>query len=279
MICIYEICYNNVYYALISKKLISMKKKGILLCGGVGTRFKPITYAVNKHLLPIYNKPMFFYSLSVLMLGGIKNIQIVSDSNTLDHIERLISKIKINIKISYQIQEKAKGIVDGILKSEKFINNSDFVLMLGDNFFFGQSLSDQLKKIFKKKNCIVSIKSNKPSNFGVIQQNNKGQIVRIVEKPKKFLSKNIATGLYVYENNCLKICKNLKPSRRGELEITDLNNILIKKKKLENIELGRGSVWLDAGSPNDLLKASQMVKLLEENNNFKIADLEEISKY
>ena len=115
-------------------------------------------------------------------------------------------------------------------------------------FFFGQSLSEQLKKVFKKKNCIVSIKSNKPNNFGVIKQNKNGKIVKIVEKPKKFISNNIATGLYVYENSCLKICKNLKPSNRGELEITDLNNILIKKKKLENVELGRGSIWLDAGS-------------------------------
>ena len=256
-----------------------MKKKGILLCGGAGKRFRPTTYAVNKHLLPIYNKPMFFYSLSVLMLGGIKEIQIVSDNNTLRLIKNIILKIKINIKITYQVQDKAKGIVDGILKSEKFIKKSDFVLMLGDNFFFGQSLSEQLKKVFKKKNCIVSIKSNKPNNFGVIKQNKNGKIVKIVEKPKKFISNNIATGLYVYENSCLKICKNLKPSNRGELEITDLNNILIKKKKLENVELGRGSIWLDAGSANDLLKASQLVKLLEENNNFRIADLEEIDKF
>ena len=213
-----------------------MKKKGILLCGGAGTRFRPTTYAVNKHLLPIYNKPMFFYSLSVLMLGGIKEIQIVSDSNTLKSIKNIISKINIDIKITYQIQDKAKGIVDGILKSENFIKNSDFVLMLGDNFFFGQSLSDQLKRIFKKKNCIVSIKSNKPHNFGVIKQDKNGKIIKIIEKPKKFVSNNIATGLYVYENNCLKICKNLKPSNRGELEITDLNNILIKKKKLEKDE-------------------------------------------
>ena len=126
---------------------------------------------------------------------------------------------------------------------------------------------------------LTGIKSNKPNNFGVIKQNKNGKIVKIVEKPKKFISNNIATGLYVYENSCLKICKNLKPSNRGELEITDLNNILIKKKKLENVELGRGSIWLDAGSANDLLKASQLVKLLEENNNFRIADLEEIDKF
>ena len=256
-----------------------MKKKGILLCGGAGKRFRPTTYGVNKHLLPIYDKPMIFYSLSVLMLGGIKEIQIVSDNNTLRLIKNIISKIKINIRITYQVQDKAKGIVDGILKSEKFIKKSDFVLMLGDNFFFGQSLSEKLKKVFKKKKSIVSIKSNKPNNFGVIKQDKNGKIVKIVEKPKKFVSNNIATGLYVYENSCLKICKNLKPSHRDELEITDLNNILIKKRKLENVELGRGSIWLDAGSANDLLKASQFVKLLEENNNFRIADLEEINKF
>jgi len=254
-----------------------MNKKGILLCGGSGSRFAPVTYAVNKHLIPIYNKPIFFYSLSILMLGGINDIQIVSDSSTLELIKKIIFKIKLNIKISYQEQDEAKGIVDGILKSEKFIGKSDFVLMLGDNFFYGQSLTDQLKKIFKKRNCAVSIKNNKPNSFGVIKKNNKNEIIKIIEKPKKFISNNIVTGLYVYENSCVKICKNLKPSKRGELEITDLNNFLIKRKKLEIVELGRGSIWLDVGTPDNLLDASEIVKLLERNKNFKIADLSEIN--
>lgn len=254
-----------------------MKKKGILLCGGSGSRFAPVTYAVNKHLIPIYNKPIFFYSLSILILGGINDIQIVSDSSTLELIKKIIFKIKLNIKISYQEQDEAKGIVDGILKSEKFIGKSDFVLMLGDNFFYGQSLTDQLKKIFKKRNCVVSIKNNKPNSFGVIKKNNKNEIIKIIEKPKKFISNNIVTGLYVYENSCIKICKNLKPSKRGELEITDLNNFLIKRKKLEIVELGRGSIWLDVGTPDNLLDASEIVKLLERNKNFKIADLSKIN--
>jgi len=256
-----------------------MNKKGILLCGGSGSRFTPITYAVNKHLIPIYNKPIFFYSLSILMLGGINDIQIVSDSSTLELIKKIIFKIKLNIKISYQEQDEAKGIVDGILKSEKFIGKSDFVLMLGDNFFYGQSLTYQLKKIFKKKNCAVSIKNNKPNSFGVIKKNNKNEVIKIIEKPKNFISNDIVTGLYVYENSCVKICKNLKPSKRGELEITDLNNFLIKRKKLEIVELGRGSIWLDVGTPDNLLEASEIVKLLEKNNNFKIADLSEINQY
>ena len=155
-----------------------MKKKGILLCGGSGSRFAPVTYAVNKHLIPIYNKPIFFYSLSILILGGINDIQIVSDSSTLELIKKIIFKIKLNIKISYQEQDEAKGIVDGILKSEKFIGKSDFVLMLGDNFFYGQSLTDQLKKIFKKRNCVVSIKNNKPNSFGVIKKITKMKLLK-----------------------------------------------------------------------------------------------------
>jgi glucose-1-phosphate thymidylyltransferase len=253
-----------------------MKKKGILLAGGNGTRFRPITLAVNKHFLPIYKKPLFYYPLSILMMMGIKDIQIVSDKDSICIFKKILSKLKLNVNFYYQIQKKPKGIVDGIIKSKNFINRSDFVLILGDNFFYAQSLSDQLKEFAKKKNCIISIKTKKTDSFGVINFKN-NEMKKIIEKPKNFISNSVVTGLYIYENKVIDICKKLKPSSRGELEITDLNNFLIKKKKLENIELGRGSVWLDAGTPDDLLRASEFVKILENRSGFEIANLKEIS--
>ena len=151
------------------------------------------------------------------------------------------------------------------------------MLILGDNFFYAQSLSDQLHRLTNKKNCIVSVKNKKPDQFGVIQYKNK-KIHKIIEKPKKFISNDIVTGLYVYENRVIKICETLKPSNRGELEITDLNNELIKQNSLDVIELGRGSVWLDAGSPDDLLSTSEFVRVIEDRSGFEIANLPEINK-
>ena len=253
-----------------------MEKKGILLAGGLGTRFAPITLAVNKHFLPIYKKPLFYYPLSVLMMMGIRNIQIVSDENSISIFKRILSKIKLNVNFYYQVQNYPKGIVDGIIESKKFINNSDFVLILGDNFFYGQSLSDQLKEFASKKNAIISVKTKNTQEFGVIKFK-KRKMEKILEKPKKFISNSVVTGLYVYENKVVEICNNMKPSSRGELEITDLNNCLIKKNILENMELGRGSVWLDAGTPDDLLYASEFVKIIENRSGYEIANLSEIS--
>jgi glucose-1-phosphate thymidylyltransferase len=174
------------------------------------------------------------------------------------------------------VQNYPKGIVDGIIESKKFINNSDFVLILGDNFFYGQSLSDQLKEFASKKNAIISVKTKNTQEFGVIKFK-KRKMEKILEKPKKFISNSVVTGLYVYENKVVEICNNMKPSSRGELEITDLNNFLIKKNILENMELGRGSVWLDAGTPDDLLYASEFVKIIENRSGYEIANLSEIS--
>ncbi len=254
-----------------------MNKKGILLAGGLGTRFRPITYSVNKHFLPIYKKPMFFYPLSVLMLSGIKDIIIVSDSASLKIFKKIISNLNLNVKFTYIAQNKPGGIVDGILKCKKEIKKDDFMLILGDNFFYAQSLTDQLKKLVSKKNCIVSVKNKKPNQFGVIQYKN-NKIHKIIEKPKKFISNDIITGIYSYENRVIKICEKLKPSKRGELEITDLNNELIKQNSLDIVKLGRGSVWLDAGSPDDLLYTSEFVKIIEERSGFEIANLKEINK-
>ena len=162
----------------------------------------------------------------------------------------------------------------------KIINpkrKSDFALILGDNFFYGQSLSDQIKELMKKKNCIVTVQNKKPQNYGVVKFKNK-KIIDIIEKPTKFISNTIVTGLYVFDNNCIKIAEKLKPSDRGELEISDLNSYLIKKNKLHSINLGRGSVWLDTGTPDDLLKASEFVKLIEDRSGFEIANLKEINE-
>ena len=254
-----------------------MKKKGILLAGGLGTRLSPITDVVNKHFLPIYNKPLFFYPLSILIMGGVEEIQIVSDEKSIPYFKKIISKLNLKTKFFYQIQKKPLGIVDGIIKSKKFLKKSDFILMLGDNFFYGQYLSQQINELFKKNNAVLLIKKKDTKGFGVARlQRNK--LKKIYEKPKKFISNNVVTGLYVYNNNVINICEKMKPSRRGELEVTDLNNILIKKKNLDYYNLGRGSVWLDAGSFDDLLKASEFVKILQDRSGFEIADLNEIEK-
>ena len=253
-----------------------MEKKGILLAGGTGSRFFPVTKVVNKHFLPLYNKPMFFYPLSILMIGGIKEIQIISDEESLVKFEKVLSQLKLDVEFSFEIQNKPKGIADGILRSEKFIDKSDFALILGDNFFFGQSLSSQIHELMKMKNCIVTTKNNNPENFGVVKYNG-DKIVDIVEKPKNFISDVIVTGLYTYENKCIEIAKNLKPSKRGELEISDLNSYLIQKNMLKTLDLGRGTVWFDAGTPDDLIRASEFVKLIQERSGFEIANLNEIN--
>jgi glucose-1-phosphate thymidylyltransferase len=184
--------------------------------------------------------------------------------------------IKIKTKFYYQIQDKPAGIVDGIIKSKQFIKNSDFMLILGDNFFYGQSLSEQIRNLNSKKNCIVSVKNKNPKEFGVIQYKNKN-IYRIIEKPKEYISNNIVTGLYVYENNVIKICEGLKPSARNELEITDVLKFYQKNNNLKYEEIGRGAIWSDAGKIEDLTNLSNFVHSVEKVQNIKIACIDEIS--
>ena len=220
-----------------------MSKKGILLAGGLGTRLRPITYAVNKHLLPIYNKPLFFYPLSILIMGGIKEIQIVSDKRSIKFFKKIITKLNLKTKFKYLIQNKPIGIVDGIIKSKKFINKSDFITILGDNFFYGQSLSEQIQNLFKKDNSILLFKKKSTTGLGVAELKNK-KLKKIYEKPRRFISNNVVTGLYVYKNEIIKLCENMKPSKRGELEITDLNNALIKKINSSILHLEGGQCGL-----------------------------------
>jgi glucose-1-phosphate thymidylyltransferase len=254
-------------------------RKAILLAGGQGVRFAPLSKVINKHLFPIYNKPVFYYPLSILMLMGIKEILIVSQKKNCQNIKKILDTIKkIKVKISYAYQEKANGIADGIKIAKKFIGTSDFCLILGDNFFYGPSLIQSLVTAnYSKNNSIVTVDFKNNKELGVVQFK-KGKPIKIIEKPKKFISNKVVTGLYFYKNDILKIINKIKPSKRKELEITDLNNILLKKADLDLINLGRGIVWMDMGTPEMLSKTSEFVKIIEERSGVEIANLEEINK-
>jgi glucose-1-phosphate thymidylyltransferase len=253
-------------------------RKGILLLGGMGKRFLPTTSIINKHLIPIIDRPMFHYSLSTLILCGITTINIVSDEKTLSLIKNSIgSGNQFGLDLSYTIQKEAGGIPEGIILNKKFIGKSNFALMLGDNFFYSSDLSQKLSKINNsKKNTIITYRVKNPSDFGVLILKS-GKIIKIIEKPKKYYSDLVVTGLYFYQNEVLDLLTSLKKSSRGELEITDFNNLIIKKKKLSFHELSRGSVWLDSGTPENHLKTAEFVRIIEERTNKKIGLLEEVA--
>ena len=256
-----------------------MIKKGIILAGGKGTRMSPLTKAVNKQLLPIYDKPLIFYPLSILMLANIKDVLIVVNKGQLNQYKKLIPvDNNLGIKISYVEQETPNGLPEAFLLGEKFIGKSNVALILGDNFFYAQSLSATLNSCVKLKKGakILLHKVNKPERYGVAKiKNNK--IVNLKEKPKKFYSDLAITGLYFFDNDVIKYTKNLKPSKRGELEITDLLKKYLSKNKLKAEFLGRGGAWLDTGSIDDFYKTSSFVSAIENRQGFKIACLEEIS--
>ena len=253
-------------------------RKGILLLGGSGKRFLPATALINKHLIPIINKPIFYYSLSCLMLCGIKKINIISNSITIKLIKKLIGSGKnLGLNIKYTIQSKPNGIAEGIMLSKKFIGKSNFALMLGDNFFYAENLPDIFTKISSlNENTVIAYKVKEPSQFGVLKIK-KNKIIEIIEKPKKYVSDLAVTGLYFYQNNITNYLKYLKPSKRKELEITDLNNLIIKNNNLNYRLLGRGFVWLDSGTPKDHHKTSEFVRIIEERTGKKIAMLDEIA--
>ena len=256
-----------------------MIKKGIILAGGKGTRMSPLTKAVNKQLLPIYDKPLIFYPLSIMMLSNIKDILIVVNKGQLDQYKKIIpNKNNLGIKISYVEQHSPNGLPEAFLLGERFIGNSNVALILGDNFFYGQSLSKTLKKCvsLNKGAKIMLHKVNTPERYGVAKIK-KNKIINLKEKPQKFYSDLAVTGLYFFDNNVVKYTKTLKPSKRGELEITDLLKIYLKKNKLKAEFLGRGGAWLDTGSIDDFYKTSAFVSAIENRQGFKIACLEEIS--
>ena len=256
-----------------------MIKKGIILAGGNGTRMSPLTKAVNKQLLPIYDKPLIFYSLSILMLSKIKEVLIIVNKGQLEQYKKIIPDgNNLGMKISYKEQEKPNGLPEAFIIGETFIKKDNVALILGDNFFYGQNLSSLLLecKNLKSGAKVVLHKVNKPELYGVAQlKNNKISIIK--EKPKKFIGDKAITGLYFFDNNVIKLSKKLKKSKRNELEITDLLKIYKKQNKLRFKELGRGAVWLDTGSIEDFYNASSFVSTIENRQGIKIACLEEIS--
>ena len=256
-----------------------MIKKGIILAGGMGTRMSPLTKAVNKQLLPIYDKPLIFYPLSILMLAKIKDILIIVNKGQLEQYKKIIPNGKrLGINIQYKEQDAPRGLPDAFILGEQFINNQNVAMILGDNFFYGQSLSSMLHTCIKlnKGAKIILHKVLDPQKFGVAKIKKK-KILSIKEKPKKFFSDLAITGLYFFDKNVVKYSKELKPSKRNELEITDLLNKYKQNNSLSAEFIGRGGAWLDTGSIEDFYKTSNFVSAIENQQGFKIACLEEIS--
>ncbi len=257
-----------------------MIKKGIILAGGKGTRMSPLTKAVNKQLLPIYDKPLIFYPLSILMLAQIKDILIIVNKGQLSQYKKIIPNgDNLGIKITYKEQTSPRGLPDAFILGDKFIGNENVALILGDNFFYGQNLTEQLKKNTKLKSGakIILHKVNKPELYGVAKINSKNKVLEIKEKPKKFLSDLAITGLYFFDKNVVKYSKTLRPSKRGEIEIVDLIKKYKKNNKLTADLIGRGGAWLDSGSIEDYYKTSAFVSAIENRQGFKIACIEEIA--
>ena len=257
-----------------------MIKKGIILAGGTGSRMSPLTKAVNKQLLPIYDKPLIYYPLSVLMLSGIKDILIIVNKGQLNQFKKIIPNgINLGIKISYAEQKTPRGLPDAFNVGKKFIGKDNVALILGDNFFYGDNLTSKLKKCIKLKNGanIILHPVSNPSSYGVASINKKRKIIKIVEKPKKASSNLAVTGLYFFDNNVIKYSEKLKPSKRREVEMVDVLNKYRKKNKLYAEFLGRGGAWLDTGSIKDFYNTTAFVSALEKRQGLKIACLEEIA--
>ena len=257
-----------------------MIKKGIILAGGTGTRMSPLTKAVNKQLLPIYDKPLIYYPLSVLMLSGIRDILIIVNRGQLNQFKKILPNgNNLGIKITYIEQKYPKGLPDAFVLGKNFIGKNNVVLILGDNFFYGQSLTEKLKGCVKlnKGATVILHPVKNPSSYGVASINKKNKITKIVEKPKKSFSNLAVTGLYFFDNKVVNFSKKIKPSKRNELEIVDLLNKYKKNKKLKAEFLGRGGAWLDTGSISDFYDTSAFVSALENRQGLKIACLEEIS--
>ena len=257
-----------------------MIRKGIILAGGIGTRMSPLTKAVNKQLLPIYDKPLIFYPLSILMLAGIRDILIIVNKGQLAQFKKILPESKnLGIKINYAEQKYPRGLPEAFIIGEKFIGKNNVALILGDNFFYSQSLTEKLIDCTKlKSGAKVFLHSvSNPSLYGVVKINKKNKVLKIVEKPKKYLSDLAITGLYFFDNKVVEYSKSLKPSRRNEIEIVDLLKKYNKKNKLSVEFIGRGGAWLDAGSIKDFYDASSFVSTLENRQGLKIACLEEIA--
>ncbi len=256
------------------------KNKGIILAGGLGTRLYPLTKSISKQILPIYDKPMIYYPLSILMLSGIREILIISSEIHLNSYKVLLGDgDQLGLKISYEVQKEPRGIAEAFIIGEEFIGKDDVALILGDNIFYGESFSDKLQTSFLNHNgaTIFSYHVNNPEKFGVIEFDSNKKPLKIIEKPEKYISNQAITGLYFYSNDVVEIANRLKPSPRGELEISDINQIYLDQNRLDVVQLGRGFAWLDAGTHESYLEAGYFIKTIEDRQGLKIGCLEEIS--
>jgi glucose-1-phosphate thymidylyltransferase len=257
-----------------------MIKKGIILAGGKGTRLSPLTKIINKQLLPLYDKPLIFYPLSVLMLAGIKDVLIITNLGQKKLFQMILGNGSgLGIKISYKEQKKPNGLPEAFIIGEKFINNDDVALILGDNFFYGQGFTNRIKDCINNNNgaTIFTYIVNNPSDYGIAELNKNSEIIKISEKPKKSNSKFAITGLYLFDNQVVSLSKKLKPSKRNELEIVDLIKKYLKQKKLKAEFIGRGSAWLDTGTIENLNETSQFIASIEKRQGLKIGCIEEIA--
>ncbi len=254
--------------------------KGIILAGGKNSRLKPLTNAITKQLLPIYNKPMIYYPLSTLMLAGIKDILIISNPENIELIKKLLKDgSELGINISYEIQKKPEGIAQALKIGKEFINKKPVTLILGDNLFFGSEMGSNIKKAIKQNTgaTIFAYNVYDPSMYGVVKISKNNKPLSIIEKPKKFISNYAVTGLYIYDENVSDYTSKIKKSKRNELEITDINKLYLRKNKLKVQILNRGSTWLDMGTFDLLSDASDFVKTIEKRQGFMISCPEEIA--